>query len=56
MSMIITSECEYCKHGEVFKDGKIEKVKCNYRDKVYFFGQCIPCETKEIRKESSLDE
>ena len=54
--MIITSECECCEYGEVFKVNNIEKVKCGYRDKEYFFGQCIQCDNKKKRKEVSLDE
>ena len=31
MPMIITAECEGCVHGEIFKVGKIEKVRCMYK-------------------------
>jgi hypothetical protein len=50
MSMIITAECEHCVYGEVFKIGKIEKVRCSYKEKEYFYGQCIPCDHKQKKR------
>lgn len=47
-SMIITSECEHCKYGIIDDSNKARiMVYCSYRDKKYFYGQCIPCEDKE---------
>ena len=55
MSMIITSECEECVYGEVFKVGKIEKVRCLYKEKEYYYGQCIPCEHKQNKRKDVED-
>ena len=53
MSMIITAECEQCVYGELFKVGKIEKVRCLYKEKEYYYGQCIPCEHKQKKRGES---
>lgn len=58
--MIITSECEECVYGECFMVSKIEKVRCSYKEKEYYYGQCIPCEhkqkkRKDIENESNSD-
>ena len=52
MSMIITAECEECRHGELFFEGKIEKVKCLLKEKEYYYGQCIQCDNKSKRTDS----
>lgn len=44
MKMIITSDCEYCRHGTVDESSGKLMVHCYKRDKTYYFGQCIPCE------------
>ena len=50
--MIITSECEQCIHSTIYEEDKARvKVYCNVKDKTYYWGQCIPCEYKEKRKE-----
>lgn len=52
MNMIITSECEECRYGSIDDSNKARvKVYCSYRDKYYFYGQCIPCEDKEKKNE-----
>ena len=51
MPMIITSECEKCIYGELYKVGKIEKVHCAYKEKDYYYGQCIPCEHRQKKKD-----
>lgn len=52
MNMILTSECEECEYGIIDESNKARiKVKCRYKDKVYHYGQCIPCEDKKKRKE-----
>ncbi len=51
MPMIITSECEKCIYGELYKVGKIEKVHCSYKEKDYYYGQCIPCEHKQKKND-----
>lgn len=55
MAVIITSECEHCVYGECFKVGRIEKIRCSYKEREYYYGQCVPCEHKQIRKEDIYD-
>lgn len=50
MNMIITDECETCTYGSTFDDEKGRlRVMCSYRDKTYWYGQCIPCDDKVKR-------
>jgi len=50
--MILTSECEQCIHSIICEEDKAKiKIYCNVKDKTYYWGQCIPCEYKEKRKE-----
>lgn len=55
MTMINTSECEYCRYGTVDETDKSRiKVYCSLREKTYWYGQCIQCDSKvkvEILKE-----
>lgn len=52
MKMIITSECVDCKHSKIEEISKSNvKVHCLIKDKVYFWGQCIPCELKEKERD-----
>ena len=54
-NMIITSECEQCVHSAVNEENKARvKVYCKVKDKVYYFGQCIPCEHKEMKKQAKM--
>lgn len=49
--MIITSECEFCLYGTVDDTDKAKvKVYCSYKDKTYYYGQCIPCDNKTKRR------
>ena len=54
MPMILTSECENCVYGEIFlykiRGRDVEKVRCSYKEKEYFYGQCIPCEHKQKKE------
>lgn len=51
-NMIITSECERCIHSVINEEDKAKvKVYCKVKDKTYYWGQCIPCEYKETKKE-----
>lgn len=51
-NMIITSECEHCIHSSIDETDKARiEIYCNVKDKKYFWGQCIPCDYKEKRKE-----
>lgn len=50
--MIITSECEKCIHSIIDETNKAKiKIYCDIKDKTYYFGQCIPCECKELKPE-----
>lgn len=50
--MIITSECEECIHSYINeKDKSKVKIYCKIKNKTYYWGQCIPCEYKELIKE-----
>lgn len=45
--MILTSECEQCIYSTIDETNKAHvKIKCNKRNKEYYYGQCIPCENK----------
>ncbi len=57
MRMIITSECEKCIHSSIDETNKGRiKLYCRIKDKTYYWGQCIPCEHKEIsREKESVD-
>ncbi len=49
--MIITSECEKCIHSSLDESNKAKvKIYCNVKDKTYYWGQCIPCDYKETKK------
>ena len=51
MKMIITSECEECIHSMLDESNKAKiKIYCSIKNKTYYYGQCIPCEYKEIIK------
>lgn len=50
--MILTSECEECTYGIIDDNDKARiKVKCTYKDKEYYYGQCVPCENIFKRKQ-----
>lgn len=50
MGMILTSECENCKFGIIKDEDKAKvKVLCTYKEKEYYYGQCIPCDNKTKR-------
>ena len=50
--MIITSECEKCIHSVLDESNKAKiKIYCKVKDKTYHWGQCIPCDHKEEKKD-----
>lgn len=54
MSMIITSECSDCVYGEIIEKSKRDIwVHCDARDKMYRYGQCVPCEDKKKIKKNN---
>ncbi len=53
--MITTDECEKCRYGAIIEESKARiKVYCSVRDKYYWYGQCIPCEQKEKKKNEEV--
>ncbi len=56
-NMIITSECEQCIHSVINEGNKARvKVYCKVKDKTYYFGQCIPCDYKELIPKNSKND
>ena len=54
-NVIITSECEFCQYGTIDDTDKARvMVHCDYRDKEYYFGQCVPCD--DMKKKEKDDE
>ena len=52
--MILTSECEQCMNSVINDEDKAKvTIYCRAKDKTYYWGQCIPCEDKENRKEDN---
>jgi len=50
--MILTSECEKCSQSIINDEDKARvTVYCRVKNKTYYYGQCISCDSKEIRKE-----
>lgn len=46
--VILTSECETCRYGSIDDSDKARiKVTCSYKNKTYFYGQCVPCDYHE---------
>ena len=44
---IITTECIKCKHGTLDNSDKSKlKIHCSYKNKDYYYGQCVPCDFK----------
>lgn len=55
MKMIITSECEKCIYA-IIDDSMKAKIRghCKYKNKKYYWGQCVPCEYMETKKEVGI--
>lgn len=50
-NIIITSQCESCKYSAIDDSNKARiKVICNYKNKTYYYGACIPCDYYEKKK------
>lgn len=48
--MIITSECEQCIHSVINEEDKAKvKIHCRIKDRTYYWGQCIQCESKSLK-------
>lgn len=44
--------------NNVFTQQSVKKIKiyCDVKDKTYYWGQCIPCDYKEIKKNTQKRE
>lgn len=50
-TVIITSECERCIYGDLDETNKAKIIiHCDYKDKNYIYGACIPCDDFKRRK------
>ena len=49
--MICTNECVNCIHSDLDEDHIELKFYCDAREKYYIYGQYVPCESKELRKD-----
>ncbi len=55
--MILTSECEQCMNSVINDEDKAKvTIYCHAKDKIYYWGQCIPCEDKKNRKKGNNNE
>lgn len=47
--IIVGDDCDDCKYFE--KDSSNNnRIMCKARKRKYYYGQCIPCEDKEVEK------
>jgi hypothetical protein len=55
MQMIIAGEdCDECRNSVINDEDKARvKVYCTIKEKSYYWGQCIPCELKEAKKQDN---
>lgn len=49
--MICTSECAECIHSDLDINKITPKFHCDAKNKDYIYGQYVPCEFKELRKD-----
>lgn len=50
-------DCENCVYGSIDETDKTKlRVYCQYKDRNYYYGQCIPCENKTKRAKDDEDE
>ena len=52
-NMICTTECEKCIHSDISTEKMSVRFHCNAKDKDYIYGQYIPCNQKESRKDEA---
>lgn len=56
MSMILTSECEQCDFGVIDDSNKsCIKVRCTDKNKEYYYGQYVPCDSMKKRRSNEQD-
>lgn len=53
-NMICTSECADCVHSDIDKENIEIKFHCDAKSKDFIFGQYIPCNLKEQRKDGTI--
>lgn len=52
--IIIGKDCEKCRFGIVDETNKARiKVYCSIKEKWYWWGQCIPCDNREKKNETT---
>ena len=51
--MICTSECVKCVHSDIQENNINLKFHCSAKNKDYIYGQYVPCELKELRKDGT---
>jgi len=50
-TMINASECMKCEHCEAEKISKAKIIiHCKEKRRAYMYGQCIPCDSKKVKK------
>lgn len=54
--IIVGRDCEGCVYCDVREESKSKVyIFCDYKNKRYFYGQCIPCDNKR-KGDTSKDE
>lgn len=49
-TVINTSKCKDCRYGTINDENRARvKVICSFKEKEYYYGQCVPCEYFEKR-------
>ncbi len=52
--VIITNKCESCIYGSIIEESKAKiKVYCSNKEKEYYYGACIQCDSYKRRKEKN---
>ena len=52
-NMICTSECEECIYSDLNEENINTKFHCSAKNKDYIYGQYVPCDLKEKRKDGA---
>jgi len=51
--MICTNECVNCIHSDIDSENIKLKFHCDAKEKDYIYGQYVPCDFKELRKDGT---
>lgn len=54
--IICGKECEDCVNAQFFENKKIIKVFCEAKNKEYYYGQRVPCESYEKYEKGESNE